>query len=480
MPLISDFHIEPFDKCLSDAHAPICVTICVPNASCSAGPGESSIAPSEEVTVSRPSQNSDLVLLKSKWDPELADQYKKAFNDADVEEFNNRLDLVNSPNLTQEDMDQLTNNLNEMCLDSAMKTGVCKPINRTIANRTGVTSAKKHNKPWFNRDCARLRADYFRVKNRLRRVKSDEVRQQLKQQASEYKKFIRNTFKTYNKNLLKKLRTLKTSQPKEYWDILNKATNNADKVGNIALQVFMDHFKKLSQKDPTEHVEEEFDPRKIDHSLNEEINRPFTFTELQSTLKKLRNNKSGGIDNMINEYLKSCPDALLLGVVKLFNLVLSSGIIPTVWCIGMIKPLYKKKGSINDPDNYRGITLLSCVGKLFTACINSRLSLYLECSGTLGEEQAGFRSGYSTIDHIFVLNSIIEIYLAKRKRIYCAFIDWEWLFAPQWGELKKQFYYSPRDNPPMKCFLTKPGMMTFLVRFMRRLIRVICFLTRVS
>ena len=77
MPLISDFHIEPFDKCLSDAHAPICVTICVPNASCSAGPGESSIVPSEEVTVARPSQNSDLVLLKSKWDPELADQYKK-------------------------------------------------------------------------------------------------------------------------------------------------------------------------------------------------------------------------------------------------------------------------------------------------------------------------------------------------------------------------------------------------------------------
>ena len=41
--------------------------------------------------------------------------------------------------------------------------------------------------------------------------------------------------------------------------------------------------------------------------------------------------------------------------------------------MGTIIPLYKNKGSRMDPDNYRGITLLSCVGKLFTAAINERL-----------------------------------------------------------------------------------------------------------
>ena len=112
----------------------------------------------------------------------------------------------------------------------------------------------------------------------------------------------------------------------------------------------------------------------------------------------------------------------------MFNVVLSSGLVPSVWCIGMIKPLYKKKGAIDDPDNYRGITFLSCVGKLFTACINARLTEYLDCAGIIGEEQAGFRGSYSTMDHILTLHCLIDLYLHRRKRIYCAFIDYRKAF----------------------------------------------------
>ena len=41
----------------------------------------------------------------------------------------------------------------------------------------------------------------------------------------------------------------------------------------------------------------------------------------------------------------------------------------------------------------------------------------------MGQEQAGFREGYSTIDHIFILQLIIELYQSVHKRVYCAFID---------------------------------------------------------
>ena len=61
----------------------------------------------------------------------------------------------------------------------------------------------------------------------------------------------------------------------------------------------------------------------------------------------------------------------------------------------MIYPLYESKGSVNDPNNYRGITLLSCTGKLFIACLNKRISYYASDT-ILGEEQAGFRKGYRT------------------------------------------------------------------------------------
>ena len=82
---------------------------------------------------------------------------------------------------------------------------------------------------------------------------------------------------------------------------------------------------------------------------------------------------------------------------------------PTDWCIGIIKPIYKKKGSIDDPDNYRGITLLSCICKLFTTSINTSLTTYLDDASIIDAEQAGFKDGCSTLDHIFVLHSLVKL-----------------------------------------------------------------------
>ena len=101
---------------------------------------------------------------------------------------------------------------------------------------------------------------------------------------------------------------------------------------------------------------------------------------------------------------------------------------PTSWTIGLLKPIYKGKGSKDDVDNYRGITLLSCMGKLFTGLLNERITNYLNCTGLIGDEQAGFRSGHSILDHIFVLYAAIEFYLRKKKRVYCAFIDYRKAF----------------------------------------------------
>ena len=91
-------------------------------------------------------------------------------------------------------------------------------------------------------------------------------------------------------------------------------------------------------------------------------------------------------------------------------------------------PLYKNKGSRYDPNNHRGITLLSCLGKLFTACLNARISKFMYENEIIGFEQAGFRPEFSTMDHIFTLHAIIEYYKCKKGRVYCAFIDYSKAF----------------------------------------------------
>lgn len=75
--------------------------------------------------------------------------------------------------------------------------------------------------------------------------------------------------------------------------------------------------------------------------------------------------------------------------------------------VGTIVPLYKNKGDAQDVNNYRGITLLSCMGKLFTSTLNERLNEYSNTKFIINETQAGFRHEYSTLDHIFLLKCII-------------------------------------------------------------------------
>ncbi len=85
--------------------------------------------------------------------------------------------------------------------------------------------------------------------------------------------------------------------------------------------------------------------------------------------------------------------------------------------------MYKKKGDKSNPDNYRPISLLSCMGKLFASIINNRLTQFLEENKDIGEEQLGFGKNYSTIDGICILNGLLEMLTKRNKTLYCAFID---------------------------------------------------------
>ena len=92
------------------------------------------------------------------------------------------------------------------------------------------------------------------------------------------------------------------------------------------------------------------------------------------------------------------------------------------WVSGMIIPIYKNRGDRNNLNNYRGITILGCLGKLFTSLINVRITDFVDNLDLIRPEQAGLRKSYSAIDHIYTLKSLIDIYLSKKQKLYCAFI----------------------------------------------------------
>jgi len=73
----------------------------------------------------------------------------------------------------------------------------------------------------------------------------------------------------------------------------------------------------------------------------------------------------------------------------IFNDIIDNGTFPTEWNIGVTKAIYKQKGDKKSPANYRGITLTSCLGKLFTSILQNRLNKFIEQHDVLN--QFGFR-----------------------------------------------------------------------------------------
>ena len=155
---------------------------------------------------------------------------------------------------------------------------------------------------------------------------------------------------------------------------------------------------------------------------NEELNKPISIVEVCMAIAKAKNKKAAGLDKIPNEVIKN--EKLIRVLHKLFNCCFSNNAVPNLWQKAIINPI--PKGSDKDPYvplNYRGISLLSCIGKIYTSILNHRLNDYLENNKLIVEEQNGFRKHRSCDDHIFTLATIINNRNLIGKNTFCAFID---------------------------------------------------------
>lgn len=138
-------------------------------------------------------------------------------------------------------------------------------------------------------------------------------------------------------------------------------------------------------------------------------------------MKKLKAEKKPGPEGIQTEILKTASNMLARPLTALFNMVLFTGRIPKQWEKSDIILLYKKGDPMNI-SNYRPISLLSCRYKLFTSILLSRIKPQIDKFQTA--EQAGFCSGFSTIDHIHTVEQVVEKFKEFNAPLYLAFIDY--------------------------------------------------------
>lgn len=161
--------------------------------------------------------------------------------------------------------------------------------------------------------------------------------------------------------------------------------------------------------------------------------------ELQEAIRKLKYGKAPGCDRITSEMVKNMGRKGVELLLKIYNRVWRDVTLPNDWRKALIMPIYKK-GDRRDCSNYRGITLLSTVMKIFEGIIDRRIRTAL--ADTLDDAQSGFRSGRSTQDHVFSIKQIAQKALQERKKVFLAFLDLEKAFDKVqteilWKVLKK-------------------------------------------
>ena len=226
--------------------------------------------------------------------------------------------------------------------------------------------------------------------------------------------------------------------------MLSKSKSNTP---NCPLDVkdLYNHFSKLSDpKDDFLYADvdvcNELERRIADDIVLtfDELNVPIELTEINHAIKQLKCGKSGGEDQLLNEFFVSGRDILSPYLVSLVNFIFDTGIFPDGRCEVLIVPLHKK-GSMLNPTNYRGITLLSVLGRLFTRILNNRLDGWAQKYQICIEAQNGFRRGRGTADSAFILSNIIDDFLAQN--VVCIFC-----------RLQQSFDYVVHENLWYKLF----------------------------
>ena len=309
----------------------------------------------------------------------------------------------------------------------SMFTAIMKRVSECMNKKVKVTK-QYPRQTWFDKECQQAKTEVKRTLRNFRRSNSVEDRTRYVELRKQYRKLLTRKSDCYKTEMKNKLIN-SAKDPKTFWSTLKRISSKKRVTGNIDKDVWLEHFSNVfnATTEPYENVFDGSLHESFSETFNLQLNGDISHNEVVEAISHLKQNKAGGPDTLIPEIFIHSAEIITPFLVGLFNHVFSSGQFPDAWTEAIIQPLHKK-GNTQDPNNYRGISLLNVCSKLYSYILNKRLVTWIEENGSIGEEQAGFRRDYSTTDHIFTLFAVIQKYLLHKKKLYVAFIDFKKAF----------------------------------------------------
>ena len=256
---------------------------------------------------------------------------------------------------------------------------------------------------------------------RLLDTGTEEAKRLYKDAKLEAKKVVRNAKNEEWMQLGKELEKDARGNQRKLWARINESRRPKERMAHIydkngevlseeteVIGRWKEHFERLFQETdaPYQNTPGRGVPVVDDLEITKE--------EVRRDVRRLKTGKAPEICGIVPEMLKAGGEVVVVWMTKVFNMVWREGVAPGDW-----KNAVMKKGCTN----YRGISLMSIVGKVFARVLNERVKVLT--GDKVMDEQGGFRSGRGCTDQIFAVKQIVEKSIEKDKKVYMAFVDLE-------------------------------------------------------
>lgn len=230
---------------------------------------------------------------------------------------------------------------------------------------------------------------------------------------------------------------LKSSSHSNVWKVLNEVFGRSKITEKINLkvdgtvlhsdsdvvEVFNNFFSSVGNDLADKLPKNDFDALRHVHTVNNSIFlRPTNESEVCILINQLNVKKSRGHDNLSADLLKAHLRPFSEIITKLFNSVIVTGMYPNILKIAKVTPIFKS-GDPHDPSNYRPISTLSVLNKIFEQLLTKRLSNFFAENNVLYNFQYGFREGCGTSNAIVELVDDLISELDRKKIVGGLFID---------------------------------------------------------
>lgn len=415
IPYVHYFKVHKYDGLMSD-HC--CISMML-NINC-------------YVSVHNNTTNLKSVPIRYKWNVDSMEKFQTALRSNDI--VNSLNTFMSSPSVNDvKGIDELTDKFCNI-IKKAADASLCKMI-------PGLSNKKKCKVKckWYDKSLLSAKNELRHKQELFNKFSSNPyVRSSYFLALKRFRKLRKNKHRAYKQNIINKLDLLYDKDPKVYWKLLdefrgvNKYENT--KESSISPQEFFNHFQGLNTNSYSDKEIEESLTQSERIKIFNELDYMITNQEIVKAISGLKKNKASSFDSIINEMFKYGQNELTKSLEKLFNNIFSCGIFPSEWGKGYIFPIFKK-GNKDEVSNYRGITINSCVAKLFTKILNNRLEIFLNQNNIIFDEQIGFTKNKRTTDHMFVLKTLIDKHTCKgSKPLYTCFIDFKGAFDSVWHQ----------------------------------------------